>query len=65
MESYEFVKVYDGNTWAFRVDSNIRSHMNVIYECADVSHGCFCTLAFGHSVFTCAIVVKHTIHARD
>ena len=38
MESYEYVKLYDGNAWASLIDLIIRSHMDVIWERAGFYH---------------------------
>ena len=65
MESYEFVKVYDGNTRAFPVSLNIRSNRNVIKERAGVSYRFVSTLESRRIVYPCAIITKHMIHFRD
>ena len=38
VESYDYVKTYDGNSHLFLVDFIIFSHINVKYERTDVSH---------------------------
>ena len=39
IELFEYLTVYDGNDQAFLIDLIIRSHINIIQERADVSHG--------------------------
>ena len=65
VESYEHVKVHDGNAQAFAIYFFIRSHTSVIQERVYFSHELFCTLEFGHSVFTRVIVLRNMIQFRE